>query len=361
MVSSRRLAREWALKVLYQIDVGRTPPAEALDAALERLRMDFVHRGSRTASGSEAEQIALNCVTQHLRSLLPSMRIPLERAITAVTGLLFTEASHWQELRLETAVRNIERRFHLRAHSLAADPPRLTSPRPDALFRPSSPGDSLFALQEALTPDERRDCNAFVCGARKALPAELDGELKRAAQALVKPIVAEAGPSPDQVEMRSRLQEARDRSVAESADRWRKVGSVVQKQTGDWLRTACFTHRLVEGVLGERSVIDGRIAGLSAGWSLERQAAVDRNILRLAGYEMLCLGGVPAAASINEAVELAKKYSTAESGRFVNGVLGTLATSIGESKPAGPAADEAYPDEQLDLQDISETEETEII
>jgi N utilization substance protein B len=361
MVSSRRLAREWALKVLYQIDVGRTLPAEALGVALDHLRMDFVHRGSRTASGSEVEQIALDCVTERLRPMLPSMQASLERAVTAATGLLFTEATYWHERRIELAVRNAERRFRLRAHSLAPDPPRLTGPQPDAIFAQALPGDSLSALLQALTPEDRLQFNAYVCGARDQLPIDLDPVMKRAAQELVKPIVAGTASDPDPAAMRARLQEARDRFVPESEERWRKVGAVVQKQTGDWLRTASFTHRLVVGVLAERAAIDARIAGLSAGWSLERQAAVDRNILRLAGFEMLYLAGVPAAASINEAVELAKKYSTAESGRFVNGVLGTLAASIGETKPADTAADDAFPDEPLDLQDIAETEETEPI
>ena len=83
-------------------------------------------------------------------------------------------------------------------------------------------------------------------------------------------------------------------------------------------------------------------AALSAGWALDRQPAVDRNILRIAAFEILFLGDVPAGASINEAVELAKKFSTAESGRFVNGVLGTLAQSA--QGDGSPMADETPDD-----------------
>ena len=55
MISSRRLAREWALKILYQVDVGKHSPGDALRDALETLRKEFVQRGSKTASGSANE------------------------------------------------------------------------------------------------------------------------------------------------------------------------------------------------------------------------------------------------------------------------------------------------------------------
>ncbi len=82
---------------------------------------------------------------------------------------------------------------------------------------------------------------------------------------------------------------------------------------------------LVRGTLQHRDLIDSRVAALATDWALDRQAVVDRNILRLASYELLYRPDSPVAAVVNEAVELAKKYSTAESGRFVNGVLGALA------------------------------------
>ena len=85
-----------------------------------------------------------------------------------------------------------------------------------------------------------------------------------------------------------------------------------------------FTIALVEGTLANRKEIDKKLRKLSVGWELERQPAVDRNILRMAIYEILCVEQIPASVSINEAVELAKKYSTEESGRFINGILGAL-------------------------------------
>jgi N utilization substance protein B len=96
------------------------------------------------------------------------------------------------------------------------------------------------------------------------------------------------------------------------------------------------TEELVRGTLAHRDQIDTRVAALATDWALDRQAAVDRNILRLASYEMLYRPDSPVAAVVNEAVELAKKYSTAESGRFVNGVLGALAR-----QPRGETEDES--------------------
>ena len=86
-----------------------------------------------------------------------------------------------------------------------------------------------------------------------------------------------------------------------------------------------YAEILVRETLNHLTDIDPRIAALTPDWTADRQAVVDRNILRLASYELLYRPDAPVAAVVNEAVELAKKYSTAESGRFVNGVLGALA------------------------------------
>jgi N utilization substance protein B len=86
-----------------------------------------------------------------------------------------------------------------------------------------------------------------------------------------------------------------------------------------------YAEILVRETLNHLTDIDPRIAALTPDWNSDRQAVVDRNILRLASYELLYRPDAPVAAVVNEAVELAKKYSTAESGRFVNGVLGALA------------------------------------
>ncbi|MBV9850929.1 MAG: transcription antitermination factor NusB [Armatimonadetes bacterium] len=90
-------------------------------------------------------------------------------------------------------------------------------------------------------------------------------------------------------------------------------------------RNRAFAEDTVRGAWARREDIDARLTALATDWAPDRQAAVDRNILRLGAYELLFLPDSPVAAVVNEAVELAKKYSTAESGRFVNGVLGALA------------------------------------
>ncbi|GFP20938.1 transcription antitermination protein NusB [Candidatus Hakubella thermalkaliphila] len=85
-----------------------------------------------------------------------------------------------------------------------------------------------------------------------------------------------------------------------------------------------FVMSLVEGVAEKKEYIDDLIQESSRHWSLERMPIVDRNILRMAIYEILFMEDIPLKVSINEAVELAKTYGTDESGRFVNGVLGNI-------------------------------------
>ncbi|MGE5589706.1 MAG: transcription antitermination factor NusB [Bacillota bacterium] len=100
-----------------------------------------------------------------------------------------------------------------------------------------------------------------------------------------------------------------------------------------------FARSLAAGVLEHQDEIDRRIGSLSHDWSLERLAAVDRNTLRLGAYELLYRQDeAPVGVVINEAVELAKSYSTPDSGRFVNGILGALARQLGSggSAPALP-------------------------
>lgn len=82
-----------------------------------------------------------------------------------------------------------------------------------------------------------------------------------------------------------------------------------------------FAAKLIEGVRTHLEKVDGIIEQYCENWSKERLAAVDRNILRLAIYEMHFCPEIPPVVSINEAVEVAKRLSTEESGRFVNGLL----------------------------------------
>ena len=82
-----------------------------------------------------------------------------------------------------------------------------------------------------------------------------------------------------------------------------------------------FTESLTAGVKEHQSALDAMISKVAENWRLDRMAAIDRNILRLGAYEMLHCPEVPAKVAINEALELAKRYSTAQSSRFVNGIL----------------------------------------
>ncbi len=90
-----------------------------------------------------------------------------------------------------------------------------------------------------------------------------------------------------------------------------------------------FARTLAEGVEGHRAELDERLERQATGWALDRMPAIDLILLRLALYEMLYLSDIPEAVSINEAVELAKIYSTEESGSFINGVLGSFLTRPG--------------------------------
>lgn len=82
-----------------------------------------------------------------------------------------------------------------------------------------------------------------------------------------------------------------------------------------------FTIELVKGVADNLEVIDKKISQYATNWQLKRMATVDRNILRMASFELLFRPDIPPKVSINEAVEMAKKYSEPEAGKFVNGIL----------------------------------------
>lgn len=109
-----------------------------------------------------------------------------------------------------------------------------------------------------------------------------------------------------------------------------------QKSDEDSMR---FAQRLFEGTVAEVGTLDALIRERAEHWRVERMAAMDRNILRLAVYEMLRMPETPPAVVINEALEIARRFSDRDSVEFVNGVLdairktlpGMLATQPGES------------------------------
>ncbi len=89
-----------------------------------------------------------------------------------------------------------------------------------------------------------------------------------------------------------------------------------------------FTEDIVRGVVAKQSEIDTVIAQYSANWKLSRMATVDRNILRMAVYELYWCKDIPAKVTLNEAIDIAKLYGTEDSGAFVNGILDQVAKGI---------------------------------
>lgn len=90
------------------------------------------------------------------------------------------------------------------------------------------------------------------------------------------------------------------------------------------LKIRLFTEKLVRGVLGHIDEIDAKLCSYTQNWPLHRMGSVERNVLRLAFYEMMYCTDVPPAVVLNEAIDLAKYFSNADAGRFVNGVLDRL-------------------------------------
>ena len=115
--------------------------------------------------------------------------------------------------------------------------------------------------------------------------------------------------------------------VLEGKSSWGEQKELPPPTTGD-LTVQQFAEPLVRGVIENRDSIDRELISLATNWDLHRMAGVDRNILRLAVYEMLHREDIPPVVSINEAVDIAKKFSTDDSGKFVNGILDKLKSRL---------------------------------
>ncbi len=107
------------------------------------------------------------------------------------------------------------------------------------------------------------------------------------------------------------------------------------KNTGETLEAICrmmgvpqdardYFFALVEGIYNHFGDIDRHIADSSSNWKLSRMPAVDRNIIRIAVYEMIYRDDIPAGVAINEAIEIGKKYGSEKSGSFINGILDSV-------------------------------------
>lgn len=95
--------------------------------------------------------------------------------------------------------------------------------------------------------------------------------------------------------------------------------------------TQRFTEILLQGTLNDLATLDHTIGQFSANWKLHRMAAVDRNVLRLAVYELTQCPDIPMRVTLNEAIEIAKKFGSEDSGAFINGILDQVARSVKKS------------------------------
>ncbi|MEJ2041122.1 MAG: transcription antitermination factor NusB [Desulfosarcinaceae bacterium] len=95
--------------------------------------------------------------------------------------------------------------------------------------------------------------------------------------------------------------------------------SFLQDKGGD-----SFFSRLVNGVLDHKDALDNVVERYSSNWKMRRMACVDRNVLRLAVFELLYCPDIPAKVSINEAIDIGKKFGSTESGAFINGILDSV-------------------------------------
>jgi N utilization substance protein B len=123
--------------------------------------------------------------------------------------------------------------------------------------------------------------------------------------------------------------------------------------------TARFALQLVEGTHAAREELDREIQAVAQNWSIGRMAVIDRNVLRLASYELLHCPDVPPKVAINEAIELGKRYSTQNSGAFINGILDKIMNRAKKGPgAAAPLADapEAPPSAAATPADAGETQ-----
>ena len=97
-------------------------------------------------------------------------------------------------------------------------------------------------------------------------------------------------------------------------------------------RNLSFFFRLINGVSKAMPEIDSIVERFSSNWKISRMSIVDRNIMRVAVYEMLFCDDIPSKVSINEAIDIGKKFGTEESGAFINGILDSIRIALEEEK-----------------------------
>lgn len=122
--------------------------------------------------------------------------------------------------------------------------------------------------------------------------------------------------------------EARERALELLYESYARNSSVEDVLSGLVVAPDPFAEELVRGADDRADEIDGLITRFAKGWTIDRMPVIDRVVLRLATFELLAEPEVPIGVVISEAVELAKRYSTDDSGRFVNGVLSAIAGAV---------------------------------
>ena len=123
--------------------------------------------------------------------------------------------------------------------------------------------------------------------------------------------------------------EARERALELLYEAYAKSGDVSAVLDGLALAPDPYAEALVRGVENRSAEIDALISRFAKGWTIERMPVMDRTLLRMAVFELLGQPDVPVAVVISEAVVMAKRYSTEDSGRFVNGVLSAISAEAG--------------------------------
>ncbi len=98
-----------------------------------------------------------------------------------------------------------------------------------------------------------------------------------------------------------------------------------------------FALRLITGTRDTMDVVDKKLSSVARNWEISRMAVVDRNILRMAIFELLYCDDIPPKVTINEAIELGKRFSTANSGSFINGILDRVKNQASAGKKDAPA------------------------
>lgn len=101
------------------------------------------------------------------------------------------------------------------------------------------------------------------------------------------------------------------------------IDGYLKEQTDD-PEVASYAKELIMGYWERKEEIDAKIEGVAKNWVLKRMALIDRNVIRMAAYELLFCDDVPAPVVINEAIDIVKKFSSKHSGQFVNGILDNI-------------------------------------